>query len=398
MSADRFLPSGTRHFTRREMLRQAGLVTVGLAVTPVRGWPAAWFRAEDVIVPFTDIPPTFTGRRPGDEQFPGQNLLAQDLRELDSWVTPIEDFFVVSHYDTPVLDASAYRLSITGLLDRPIILTLDQLRARPNVQTTSVFECGGNSAGLFHGMVGNATWTGVDLGALLDEAVPTADAREVHFWAADSGTEEIRGAEYQQNFARSMSLAQVAETRPILAFEMNGQPLPVVHGFPVRLIVPGWYGVAQVKWLERIELSADRLMTRFMARDYVTLMGRERDGETEWIETSVTRQRVKSVIARVTRDGDTFKIFGAAWSDGTPLDRVEVRIGDGGWRPATLERPSDPHTWTFFTLETTGIAPGEHTLVSRATDVLGRTQPVDLSTKMTRWENNELFTRTILVS
>lgn len=379
------------------MLRQAGLVTVGLATTPVPGWPAEWFRNEDVIVPFTDVPSTFTGRRPGEERFPGQNLIAQDLRELTSWLTPVEDYFVVTHYDIPELDAAAYRLRLSGLLERPIELTLDGLKSRPSVQTTTVFECGGNSRGLLHGMVGNASWTGVDLGALLDEARPTVDAREVHFWAADSGTEEIRGEEYQQNFARSMSLAQVSETRPILAYEMNGEPLPVVHGFPVRLIVPGWYGVAQVKWLERIELSPDRLMTRFMAKDYVTLMGREQDGETEWVETSVTRQRVKSAIARVTRSDDTFKIFGAAWSDGTPLDRVEVQVDDGDWRPASLDRPNDSHTWTFFTLETTGIAPGEHTIVSRATDLLGRTQPVDLSMKKTRWENNELFTRTILV-
>jgi DMSO/TMAO reductase YedYZ molybdopterin-dependent catalytic subunit len=210
--------------------------------------------------------------------------------------------------------------------------------------------------------------------------------------------EEIRGGEYEQNFARSMSLDHVRERGPLLAYEMNGEPLTTVHGFPVRLIVPGWYGVCQVKWLERIELSADRLMTRFMAKDYVTLMGRETDGGTEWVETSVTRMRIKSVIARVTRSGDDFTIFGAAWSDGTPLDRVEVKVDDGAWRTATLERPDDPHTWTFFRFETEGLAPGEHTVVSRATDVEGRTQPVDLSMKRTRWENNELFTRTIQVS
>ena len=150
--------------------------------------------------------------------------------------------------------------------------------------------------------------------------------------------------------------------------------------------------------VERIELGVDRLMTRFMARDYVTVMGREENGRTEWVETSVTHQRVKSVVARVTRSGDRFTIFGVAWSDGTPLDRVEVRVDDGDWRTATMERPDDPHTWTFFTLETQGLAPGEHTVVSRATDEEGRTQPIDLSMKRTRWENNELFQRTIQVS
>ena len=382
-------PAGPLDFdvSRREMLKQAGLVSVGLAVTPVPGWPASWFKQEVTVVPFTDM-----------ANYRGASRMAQDLRELTSWLTPTEDFFSIGHYGTPEVDASAYRLQVTGLVERPITLTLDELKARPKVEPTTVFECSGNSRGLVHGMVGNATWAGAALMPLLAEVRPTADSREVYFWGADTGTEEIRGQEYEQNFARSMSLEHVNELGPILAYEMNGEPLPVAHGFPVRLIVPGWYGIAQVKWLERIELGVDRLMTRFMAKDYVTLMGREENGRTEWLETSVTHQRVKSVIARVTRAEDQFTIFGAAWSDGTPLDRVEVRVDDGAWRAATMDRPDDPHTWTFFTFEAEGLTPGEHTLVSRATDVDGRTQPVDLSMKLTRWENNELFERTIQVS
>ena len=382
-------PAGPLDFdvSRREMLKQAGLVSVGLAATPVPGWPASWFKQEVTVVPFTDM-----------ANYRGASRMAQDLRELTSWLTPTEDFFSIGHYGTPEVDASAYRLQVTGLVERPITLTLDELKARPKVEPITVFECSGNSRGLVHGMVGNATWAGAALIPLLAEVRPTTDSREVYFWGADTGTEEIRGQEYEQNFARSMSLEHVNETGPILAYEMNGEPLPAAHGFPVRLIVPGWYGIAQVKWLERIELGVDRLMTRFMAKDYVTLMGREENGRTEWLETSVTHQRVKSVIARVTRAEDQFTIFGAAWSDGTPLDRVEVRVDDGAWRAATMDRPDDPHTWTFFTFETEGLTPGEHTLVSRATDVDGRTQPVDLSMKRTRWENNELFERTIQVS
>jgi DMSO/TMAO reductase YedYZ molybdopterin-dependent catalytic subunit len=385
--------------SRRDVIRSLGLASVGLAVTPVRGWPASWFRVADVIVPFTDIPETFTGRRPGAEEHPGAALIAQDLRELDSWVTPVEDYFVVAHYGYPVVDAGSYRLRVGGLVRSPLTLDLSQLQARPRAERTTVFECGGNSRGTIHGMVGNARWTGTELLPLLEEAGWTDDAREVHFWAADSGTEEIRGNEYEQNFARSMSLDQIRERRPILAWEMNGEPLTVVHGFPVRLVVPGWYGVSQVKWLDRIEVSADRLMTRFMAKDYVTLMGREVDGEVEWVETSVTRQRPKSVIARVTRNDETNRItiFGAAWSDGTPLARVEVQVDGGGWQTATLEAPENPYSWTFFRLELPGLAGGEHTLASRATDAAGRTQPVDLEMKVTRWENNEIFQRTIMV-
>lgn len=385
--------------SRREMLRQSSFAAVGLAVTPLPGWPMSWFLPEEVVVPFTDIPENFTGRRPTNpEPYPGANLIAQDLRNLNEFITPIEDFFVVSHYNFPEIDPAAYRLRLGGLVGRPLTFSLDDLRSRPRVERTTTFECGGNSRGLLHGMVGNATWTGVELEPLLEEAAPGPDALEVHFWGADAGTEEIRGEEYEQNFARSMTMDQVRERRPILAYEMNGEPLTIVHGFPVRLIVPGWYGVAQVKWLDRIQVSPERLMTRFMARDYVTLMGHEEGGETRWVETSVTRQRPKSVIARVTRDGDRFKVFGAAWSDGTPLDTVDVQIDGGAWQPARLERSGNPFSWTFFTLETTGLAPGEHHLVSRATDAEGRTQPADLELKKTRWENNELFHRTVQVA
>jgi DMSO/TMAO reductase YedYZ molybdopterin-dependent catalytic subunit len=382
--------------SRRDAIGRMSLVTVGLATTPVSGWPAGWF-VQDAIIPFTDVPEGFTGTRAGEERFAGMNRSAQDLRSLTEWVTPVEDFFAVAHYGYPEVDARAYRLSVGGLTPRPSTLTLDQIRARPRAERTTVFECGGNSARLFHGMVGNARWTGTELLPILEEAGWTDDVREVHFWAADSGTEEIRGAQYEQTFARSMSLAAVRETRPILAYEMNDSPLTVVHGFPVRLIVPGWYGVCQVKWLNRIEFSPDRLMTRFMAKDYVTLMGREVDGRTEWIETSVTRQRPKSAIARVTRVGGNFRIFGAAWSDGTPLERVDVRVDGGAWRAATLDRRGDAFSWTFFTLDVPALGAGDHTLVSRATDTAGRTQPENLDAKMTRWENNELFQRTIRV-
>lgn len=383
--------------TRREMLRQAGMITAGLAVTPVPGWPASWFRPTADPVPFTDIPANFTGRRPPPEPHPGANLLAQDLRELDDWITPLEDFFVISHYNYPEINPATYRLAVGGLVGSPLSFSLAELRQRPAVERTTVFECGGNSRGLLHGMVGNAQWRGVDLTALLEEAAPTGDAREVHFWGADTGVEEIRGNEYEQNFARSMSLDQIAERRPILAYEMNGQPLNIVHGAPLRLIVPGWYGVAQVKWVNRIEVAADRLMTRFMARDYVTLMGYEEDGGIKWKETSVTRMRPKSVIARVTREGNEFTIFGAAWTDGTPLRDVQVQVDGGQWRTATLERTDNPFSWTFFSLPVQGLGAGEHTLVSRATDTEGRTQPDNLELKQTRWENNELFDRTIMV-
>ncbi len=136
---------------------------------------------------------------------------------------------------------------------------------------------------------------------------------------------------------------------------------------------------------------------RFMARDYVTIMGRQVDGRTEWIETSVTKMRVKSAIARVTRRGDRIRLFGFALSDGTPLRGVDVRIDGGPWQPARIDRQDNPFSWAFWSLETEGPAPGEHTVVSRATDRIGRTQPDNLDSKKTNWENNELFSRKITI-
>lgn len=185
----------------------------------------------------------------------------------------------------------------------------------------------------------------------------------------------------------------------ILAWEMNGQPLSVAHGAPLRLVVPGYYGICNVKWLTGIELSETRLMNRFMGRDYVTIKGRQVGDHVEWLETSVTRMHVKSVVARVTRTTgtDRFKVFGAAWSDGTPLKSVEVQVDEGPWQPAKLEAQSNPYAWTFWTLDTSGLAAGDHTVVSRGTDATGRVQPASLELKKTYWEDNAQFKRKIKV-
>ena len=384
--------------SRRELMRLS-LLTIGFAAAVGRGVPAAWFQEDEAVVPFTDVPATFTTRRTDrPEVHPGQSITAQDLRKLQSWITPMEDYFTVLHYNIPTIDPAAYRLTVGGLVARPIALTLDQLKRRPKVARTVAFECGGNSRGRFHGMVGNATWAGAELRPLLEEAKPTSGARETYFWGADTGQERIRNADYEQNFARSLPLDEAVRANGLLAYEVNGAPLPVAHGFPVRLVVPGYYGVCNVKFLDRIELATERLMTRFMARDYVTLIGREVNGRTEWIEKSVTRMRVKSAIARVTQRGSRFRVFGVAWTDGTPLKSIEVRIDGGAWQPAKIDRQDNPHAWAFWSSEATGLTAGEHSLVSRATDQQGRTQPDTLETKKTVWENNELFSRKVMVS
>ena len=140
---------------------------------------------------------------------------------------------------------------------------------------------------------------------------------------------------------------------------MNGAALPQPHGFPLRLIAPGWYGIANVKWLKRIEVLDTRFMGRFMARDYVTIREEQRNGETEAVETSVGRTLLKSAPGKVTRKDGQYRIVGAAW--GAPIARVEVQIDGGPWRPATIDRSEQAKfAWSFWSIDWTNAAPGEH--------------------------------------
>ena len=396
------VPRGCRELNRRDVIRTAALAALGVTASAIPGWslPTSWFQAGEEIVPFTDVPEEFSTKSgTGPEIYPGEHTFRMDLRELKSWTTPTLEFFAVSHYGIPKVDPASWQLSATGLVSKPIALKLEDIRKRPRVERTLTFECSGNQAGIIHGMVGNATWAGTSLRMLLQELGPAASAKEVIFWAADSGEETIRNNKYTQNFARSLSLDDAMRADAILAYEMNGRPLPVAHGAPLRLVFPGYYGICNVKWLTGIEFSESRLMNRFMGRDYVTIKGRQVGDRVEWVETSVTKMHVKSVVARVTRTtgSDAFKVFGIAWSDGSPLKSVEVQIDDGAWQAARLETQSNPYAWTFWTLETTGITPGDHTVTSRATDSSGRMQPASLELKKTYWEDNAQFKRKIKI-
>jgi DMSO/TMAO reductase YedYZ molybdopterin-dependent catalytic subunit len=204
-----------------------------------------------------------------------------------------------------------------------------------------------------------------------------------------------------QNFARSMSLADAMDPNHLLCYEMNGAALPQPHGFPLRLITPGWYGIANVKWLKRIEVRDTRYMGRFMARDYVTIREESRNGETVWTETSVGRSLLKSVPAKVTRQNGQHRIIGAAW--GAPIQRVEVQIDGGPWTPAAIDRRGEAEfAWKIWSLEWEKPTPGEHTITSRAVDTAGNIQPAmddpRIAKKRTYWESNGQVTRRIRLS
>jgi DMSO/TMAO reductase YedYZ molybdopterin-dependent catalytic subunit len=387
--------------TRRAAIQQVVLAGAGLTLIPASGWPAAWqVDAGRVLVPFEDIPENFATRRTGDFKLPGQDALGIDLRAV-AMKTPVNETFTVSHYNTPSIEAVQWRLSLEGNAGRPMRLTLDELKKRPRVERTVTFECGGNREAVMHRMMSTCSWTGASLKDLLNDIRPASDVVDVVFWGADRGEETIRTGKYEMNFARSMSIADAVASDAILAYEVDGAPLPVIHGFPVRLIVPGWYGVANVKWLDRIELSPRRFLGRFMGRDYVTIAGRQVGDRVEYTETSVTRILVKSMVARVTRPAGPgaapMTVTGVAFTDGTPLDKVEVQVDGGPWRAARLEAQRNPYAWTFWSLDVDALSPGSHTVASRATDRRGRTQPVDLSLKKSNWENNAIWVRKIRV-
>lgn len=182
---------------------------------------------------------------------------------------------------------------------------------------------------------------------------------------------------------------------------MNGEALPAGNGHPLRLIAPGSYGIANVKWLERIELRSTRYMGRFMATDYVTLRAEEAEGGTLWTRSSVGIARLKSVPAKVTRENGAYRIFGAAW--GAPIERVEVRIDEGDWQAAELDRTeAADHAWTIWSLGWPKPAAGSHTITSRAIDADGNVQPpMDdpmIANKHTYWESNGQVTREIAIS
>lgn len=391
------IPPMTKRFSRRETLK-SGAALAALAAAGIPDWLLPALAQGEEVVPWTDVPSTFNPVTSN-----GRSLDTRTLQR-SSFITPTDEFYAVQHYNRPAIDSGAYRLRVTGLVEKPVELTIDALKRRPRVDLVAGFECSGNNSPRLNMQMGNARWTGTSLRALLEEAHLKPAGREVVFLGADAGTEEIvhgrdEPQKYDQTFARSLAVDDAMRPEVLIAWEMNGAPLPLGHGAPVRLIVPGWYGIANVKWLTSIHVQDSRLMGRFMARDYVTLTQAAIGDRAVWIETSVSRMRLKSMVARLTRIGDKYTALGVALHDGTPLRSVEVRVDDGPWRAAALDRLNTQYSWKLFTHEWTGLAPGEHTIVSRVTDANGAVQPdeAELRSKKTRWENNGQFPRRFVV-
>jgi DMSO/TMAO reductase YedYZ molybdopterin-dependent catalytic subunit len=388
--------------SRRETLRR-GLAAASFLAFVTEGAVPALAQGETDI-PFTDYPANFKVN--ADPAGANRRI---DIRTIDGYATPNDQFFFIQHYNRPEVDASTWRLKFTGMVNKPVELSLADIKAMKSTDLVNGYECSGNSARAFEGLSSCGRFTGVPLNQVLKQVGVGAKAREVVFFGTDRGKEDIvfRQQTYklEQQFARSITLEHAMNPEPLLAWDLNGQPLDRDHGFPLRLIMPGWYGICNVKWLSEIHLQEERFLGNFQARWYRTLRGVGGTGEdadpgTQWVENEVTRIQIKSAISRVRKTAAGYQVFGFVLNDGTPLKSVEVSVDGGPWQPAALAKANTRFSWKLFTFDWKEATPGEHTLVSHATDADGTVQPpaADLKRKKTFLEDNAQFPRKITIS
>lgn len=382
--------------TRRDVLRGT-LAAAGLGMLGIPEWALPALAQGETVVPFTDAPPTFPPPKGDARQY--------DVRTIDGPFTPADRFFTTQHYGHPVVEPSTFRLKVTGLVNKPLSLSLDDLRAIGSTELIAGFECSGNRRPL-QGLSGNGRWNGVPLKAVLDRAGLKAQVRELVFFGADRGQEEVefrtQKFSVEQQYGRSLTREQAQSSDAFLAWALNGEPLTRHQGSPLRLLVPGWYGMTNVKWLAGIHAQEDAYLGKFQARHYRTLRGETIDGEVKWTEAAITQMQGKSFLARVTKEGNRHVVLGVVLNDGTPVKSVEVRVDDGPWQPATLDpvTAKSKYSWKLFTYAWNNATPGEHTLVSRLTDATGRVQPTleELESKKTFLEDNSQYPRKITIA
>jgi DMSO/TMAO reductase YedYZ molybdopterin-dependent catalytic subunit len=321
-------------------------------------------------------------------------------------VTPVGLHYLLIHYDVPDVEPESWRLTIGG--ERELVLSLDELRARPAVEHTVTMECAGNGRARFdprpvsqpwlNEAIGTARWRGTPLRPLLDEAGIPEGTLEVLCTGLDRGVE---GGE-EQAFQRALPLEEALREEVLLAYEMNGAPLPPQHGFPLRLVVPGWYGMTNVKWLERIEL-VDAPFAGYQNRQGYRMRQTEDDEGVP-----LDRMQPRSLMAPpgipefMTRDrtvpAGEVVLEGRAWSGLAPIASVEVSA-DGGstWAPAELEPEGERWAWRGWTHRWLA-EPGEHVLCSRARDEAGNEQPLEMSWNLGGYANNAVQTVRVTVS
>lgn len=320
------------------------------------------------------------------------------LEALAYDITPSGLHYLLVHFDIPVIDAEKWHMEIGGAVGKPSLLTLNQIRDRPARTIPVTLECAGNGRASLQPRpvsnpwileaIGTAEWTGISVASLLEEAGLDPGAVEIVFTGADHG---IQG-ELEQDYARSLSVTDATNPDVMLAYEMNGRPLEPQHGYPLRLVVPGWYGMASVKWLTRIEAVTQPFDGYQMSGSYRYSRDADDPGDP------VTRMRVRSLMIppgfpdfparqRTLPAGPT-TIRGRAWGGTAAITQVEFAI-DGSWSDAQLDAPIGDHAWRAWSYEWEAD-PGEHVLACRATDASGDVQPDEPRWNFGGYANNSV--------
>ncbi|MFK8036129.1 MAG: sulfite oxidase [Hyphomicrobiales bacterium] len=319
------------------------------------------------------------------------------LETLGLDITPTGLHYLLNHFDVPLLDGSKHTLKFSGAFEAPLELTMQEIMALQSETMPVTMECAGNGrAGVSprsHSMpwmyeaVSTSLWTGTKLAPLINKAMPNKDTVEVSFTGADYGFDMGEG----HYFGRSLTLDQIEELDVLLVYAMNGAPLLPQHGAPLRIIVPGWYGMASVKWLTNIEALTKPYDGFQQVKTYQFRQVKGGEG------IPIRSIRVKSLMVppgvpdwtsrkRLTKAGPVTMV-GKAWSgDGVGISKVEVEVS-GEWREAKLTQNSDKYAWSKWSFEWQAV-PGEHVLRCRATDANGNLQPLEAPWDVAGFANN----------
>lgn len=311
------------------------------------------------------------------------------LDQVDSYLTPTELFYIRSHFPAPGLQLASYQLRIDGAVGNPLSLTYQQLRDMPSETRVATLECAGNSrvflvpqvagAQWELGAVGNAEWTGVPLGALLERAGLAEDACEIVLEGADRGTpKEEPVPPHPISYARSLPRDKAIRREVLIAYQMNGRDLPLHHGYPVRAIVPGHYGMASVKWLTHIQAVPEPFRGYWQTSDY----GYWDDLDGKPVRRALGAMKLKSEITRprpyeTLAPDQLYTVFGAAWAGETEVMEITVSTDSGKtWAEAEFLDPVQRYAWRRWQFDwLTPKNPGAHTLLARAKDANGNVQP-----------------------
>ena len=320
------------------------------------------------------------------------------LEALRYPITPTGLHYLLIHYDIPEVNAEQWRLKITGLVGKPLELTLDEIKKRPRLTMPVAMECAGNGRALFAPRrisqpwlleaIGNSEWTGTPLRGILQDAGLSSAAVEIVFTGLDQGVE----GEQIQFYQRSLTVDEAMRNEVLLVYEMNGEPLPPQHGYPLRLLAPGWYGMASVKWLDRIEAVAEAFQGYQMARAYHYTRTADEPGEAVTLIRARALMIPPGIPDFMTRnrlvDAGAVTLTGKAWAGRVGVSDVEVSV-DGGatWSKAELGESESPYSWRTWTF-LWNATPGEQVLLVRAIDAHKNTQPIDQEWNFGGYGNN----------